>query len=295
MFLSAIWNSFVIDSMLRMKVTTTLNFFYVYQLPIPRLTERDAAFTPIVERAARLICTTPAFDDLARAVGLRGHEEGATDPAERARLRAELDGMIAHLYGLTDDEFAHILRTFPLVAPPVKEAALAAYRTLTPQPGDTQIAALIAERESGALEFKEAVRWDMKEKTGEKVFLKEIAAFMNAKGGTLLIGVADDGTITGLDADYQTLSEKMGRDRDGYERFLTSLLASRLGADNVALSAITFHTMGDREICRVIVQPAAEEVWLKEGADEIFYVRLGNKSEPLRGPALTRYTRSRWP
>jgi hypothetical protein len=45
-----------------------------------------------------------------------------------ARLRAELDGLIAHLYGLTEVEFAHILGTFPLVAEPVKIAALNAYR-----------------------------------------------------------------------------------------------------------------------------------------------------------------------
>jgi hypothetical protein len=51
-----------------------------------------------------------------------------TDPAERARLRAELDGLIAHLYGLTEAEFAHVLSTFPLVAEPVKIAALNAYR-----------------------------------------------------------------------------------------------------------------------------------------------------------------------
>lgn len=53
---------------------------------------------------------------------------GATDPVESARLRAELDGLIAHLYGLTEAEFAHILGTFPLVAEPVKIAALNAYR-----------------------------------------------------------------------------------------------------------------------------------------------------------------------
>lgn len=66
---------------------------------------------PIVTRAARLICTTPEFDELARAVGLQGYQEGATDPAERARLRAELDAMVAHLYGLTEEEFRHILST----------------------------------------------------------------------------------------------------------------------------------------------------------------------------------------
>ncbi|MHB8648353.1 MAG: Eco57I restriction-modification methylase domain-containing protein, partial [Thermomicrobiales bacterium] len=293
--LCALMNSFSLDWMLRHKVNTTLNMFYIYQLPVPRLTERDAAFAPIVERAARLICTTPEFDDLARAGGLRGHADGATDPAERDRLRAELDGIVAHLYGLTDEEFAHILATFPLVPQATKDAALAAYRALAPIPGDTMIADLIARRESGDLEFKQSVRWDIKEKTGEKVFVKEIASFMNAKGGMLLIGVADDGAITGLDADYATLSEKMGRDRDGYERFLTSLLSSRLGAENAALSTITFHTVNGTEVCRVVVQPAAEEVWVKEGAEEIFYLRIGNKSEPLRGPALTRYARTRWP
>lgn len=55
---------------------------------------------------------------------------GATDFAERARLRAELDGLIAHLYGLTEAEFAHILSTFPLVPEPVKVAAHNAYRNV---------------------------------------------------------------------------------------------------------------------------------------------------------------------
>ena len=55
---------------------------------------------------------------------------GVADPAERAKLRAELDGMVAHIYGLTEDEFAYVLSAFPLVDEPVKAAALAAYREL---------------------------------------------------------------------------------------------------------------------------------------------------------------------
>ncbi len=35
---------------------------------------------------------------------------------ERARLRVELDGIIAHLYELTEEEFTCILTAFPLVA-----------------------------------------------------------------------------------------------------------------------------------------------------------------------------------
>ena len=74
--------------------------FYIYQLPVPRLTETDSSFTPIVTRAAKLSCTTPEFDDLAKVVGLGTHKNGVTHPDERAQLRAELDGMIAHLYNL---------------------------------------------------------------------------------------------------------------------------------------------------------------------------------------------------
>ncbi len=114
--------------MLRMKVTTTLNFFYVYQLRTPRYTSNNPAFEPLVDRAARLTCTTPEFDALAKEVGLKSHKAGATEPAERAKLRAELDGLVAHLYGLTEEEFAYILTTFPLVPDPVKEAARNAYR-----------------------------------------------------------------------------------------------------------------------------------------------------------------------
>jgi len=81
------------------------------------------------KRAAKLICTTPEFDALAKEVSAAlklppAAVKGVTDAAARARLRAELDGLIAHLYGLTESEFAHILTTFPLVAQPVKDAAL---------------------------------------------------------------------------------------------------------------------------------------------------------------------------
>jgi hypothetical protein len=81
-----------------------------------------------------LACTAPEFERLANDVGLRSHQEGAIDPGRRARLRAELDGLIAHLYGLIEAEFAHVLSTFPLVAEPVKIAAPNAYRVVNRDP-----------------------------------------------------------------------------------------------------------------------------------------------------------------
>jgi hypothetical protein len=126
--LVAMLNSFVVDWFLRGMMTSNLNTFYLFQLPVPKPDLTKAISKALSNRAARLICTTPEFDDLAKSVGLKGHQDGATDPTERAKLRAELDGLVAHLYGLSEVEFTHILGTFPLVAEPVKVAALNAWR-----------------------------------------------------------------------------------------------------------------------------------------------------------------------
>ncbi|MEG3867547.1 Eco57I restriction-modification methylase domain-containing protein [Microcoleus sp. Z1_B2] len=136
LFICAALNSLCFDFTLRQKVSSNLTMFFIYQTPVPRLTSGDKYFTDIVQRAAKLICTAPEFDELAQEVGLNSHREGVTDETERAQLRAELDGIIAHLYGLTEAEFAYILTTFPIVPEAVKQAALAAYRTFAASPGD---------------------------------------------------------------------------------------------------------------------------------------------------------------
>ena len=56
-FCVGILNSFAMDWFLRLKVTTNINMFYIYQLPVPRLTKADRHFDPIANRVARLNCT----------------------------------------------------------------------------------------------------------------------------------------------------------------------------------------------------------------------------------------------
>jgi hypothetical protein len=86
-----------------------------------------------VPRAARLTCTRPEFADLWQSVMNAPWDEsqGTADPAERQRLRDEIDAIVAHLYGLSRADFDHILGTFPLVFPDteagqVKRSALLA-------------------------------------------------------------------------------------------------------------------------------------------------------------------------
>jgi hypothetical protein len=144
LIIASLLNSFVFDYFLRQMVTANLTMFFIYQCPAPRVNNTQKEYELLVRRAALLTCTSPEFDDLAIAAGLppspasgrgaggegagKNASYGTTDPAERGKLRAELDGLVAHLYGLTEAEFVHILGTFPIVPDPVKIAAHNAYR-----------------------------------------------------------------------------------------------------------------------------------------------------------------------
>ena len=117
----------------------------------------------------------------------------------------------------------------------MKDAALEAFRTFAPKPGDPEIAALLAAGENAKVEFKSSARWDLRENKKnpvmEQVILKTVAAFLNSDGGTLLLGVSDDGTVLGLDHDYQTLQKK---NADGYELFLGDLLLTTTAKTSAA-------------------------------------------------------------
>lgn len=147
MYLCALLNSFVVDYILRQKITTNLNSFFLYEIPIPRLSNGDWFFEQIVPRAARLICTTEEFSDMWREVyspkwNMLSTKEGGTsllddwtqltplwkkecgvhdwnetkhDTGKRSQLRCEIDALVAHLYQLSKSELEHILTTFPIV------------------------------------------------------------------------------------------------------------------------------------------------------------------------------------
>ncbi|OQY36760.1 MAG: hypothetical protein B6243_02315 [Anaerolineaceae bacterium 4572_5.2] len=300
-------SSFVCDWFIRQKILTNMNIFYLYQLPVPRLTEKDPAFAPIVERATKLICTAPEFDDLAAELAEAGFFQesetrffqknlvskaakaanatvssadiGVTNPVERAKLRAELDGIIAHVYGLTEKEFSHILSTFPLVDDEVKDAALQEYRRLAPDP---EIMTLIANGEGTTVEFKEAVRRnphtgkDGQQKMSDNI-VKAVAGMMNGSGGSLLIGA---------------IVNKSKANWDGYQLSLEDLLKNKLAIANAfRFFHITPHTIEDKTICRIRVQPGDGAAYV----DDKLYVRTGNQSSELQGPELVAYVNGeRW-
>lgn len=130
LLLCAFLNSYPVDYCIRQMVATNINMFYIYQLHIPRLTQKDKWYKEIVERVAQLICTSDEFADLWQEVmkSKWSEKKAATTEYERNKIRSELDGIIAHIYGLSEEEFAYILSTFPVVPQPQKVATQNAYR-----------------------------------------------------------------------------------------------------------------------------------------------------------------------
>jgi hypothetical protein len=142
LYLTALFNSFTIDWIMKLRIASNINMFYLYQLPIPRLTPGDPVFDALVERALRLTCIRPEFADLWASVSGKSWDESlmALSDTDRVCLRDETDAIVAHLYGLTRGEFERMLDSFPLVFPLDDELAAAhrvalrrAFRQFTPR------------------------------------------------------------------------------------------------------------------------------------------------------------------
>jgi len=129
-YLCGALNSFILDYVLRFKVSANISMFYVYQLPIPRLTVHDRYCQTIAERVARVVCIGSEFDSLRQELLGSATAHVATNPIERQHLQNEIDALVAHLYGLQEEELEHILYapyTFPLVGREIKDAVMAAF------------------------------------------------------------------------------------------------------------------------------------------------------------------------
>ncbi len=161
------------------------------------------------------------------------------------------------------------------------------------------VESLIGRGESERLEFKSSARWDAREKRPNKVLegvvAKTVAGFLNAKGGSLLIGVDDEGQVLGIEPDCRTFSKR--KDSDGFQQFLLNLLLQTLDPGKEACSSnvsIEFAKVEDKEVCKVDVRPSRKPVYVVEGNQKLFYVRTGNTTRDFNMKETVEYIKGRW-
>lgn len=172
---------------------------------------------------------------------------------------------------------------------------------------------LDAGEENDHLEFKSSLRTGAD--SGEVIpaletaVLKTVAAFLNSReGGTLLVGVRDDGTVHGLDGDYASLHKEGKDDRDRFLLHLNQLLINSVKEAAASTVTCQLHTLTDadgerRDLCRVHAPPSSfpvdAEVKVDKGGGAkqrtAFYVRIGNGTREITDPdEKARYIAMRW-
>ena len=155
---------------------------------------------------------------------------------------------------------------------------------------EESIRRLIANGEGRTIEFKSTMRMNLHtQKAGKEIeiaWLKAVAAFMNTDGGTLLIGVSDDGAIKGLDADDFANDDKC-------RLHFKNLINQHIGAELYQYLSFNLVRVDGRQIGVVSCSRSTEPAYLKTAKSEEFYIRNGPSSDALPVSKIMAYIHSR--
>lgn len=141
---------------------------------------------------------------------------------------------------------------------------------------------LIRGGESQTLELKETSRFNTRTSKADRLMedeiVKTVAGFLNAFGGVLLVGVADDGAVRGLDRDLALFRNSVDR----YERWLRGDLLSlridnQLVTENVSMQ---FVELRGKTVLRIDVTSSSKPAWVD---DKTIFRRVGNQTRSLEG------------
>lgn len=162
-------------------------------------------------------------------------------------------------------------------------------------PNEQRLGQLLEQGETGKLEFKSTMRYNLKasrpDKEMEKEVAKAVGAFMNTEGGTLIIGVDDNQAVLGLEDDFSTLGK--GQKEDAFVRAFVDI------TDNLFSPAISpdyykaeFLQYQDKRVYVVQVQKSEKPVYCLFDGKKEFWVRKLNRKRKLEADELVDYVMS---
>lgn len=155
---------------------------------------------------------------------------------------------------------------------------------------DTSIDQMIERGEGPTIEFKSTLRMNLHtQKPGKEIelaWLKGVSAFLNTDGGILLLGVSDNGEITGLEQD-------VFENEDKCKLHFKNLIAKHLGAEFSKYIDFQVFLVREKTVGVVNCKRSAEPVFLKTNKSEAFYIRNGPASDELPVSKVLNYIKLR--
>jgi hypothetical protein len=149
---------------------------------------------------------------------------------------------------------------------------------------------LLKEGESDHLEFKSTLRWNLKsdkpDQNIEKSILKTLVAYLNSEGGTLLVGVEDDGNILGIESDKFVNEDK-------YMLHLNNMIKQHIGLEFAKYIHYRLVPVQDTKVLQIDCNKSNEPVFLSYLEDEDFYIRVGPASRKLSTKKALRFLMSK--
>lgn len=133
---------------------------------------------------------------------------------------------------------------------------------------------LLHEGEHNRLEFKESLSREESGKLRFDGIIKSMIGFANTEGGDILLGVSDNGKITGI-------NDLIGlyKNRDKFELALRETLRSNIDAPVDKIYRIKFETIDKKVILRMEVEKVGYQVFTKQKGE--CYIRDGNQTRAL--------------
>ena len=159
-----------------------------------------------------------------------------------------------------------------------------------PAPG-VSIEELVSAGETLGVEFKSALRVNLH--TGDEDtrivhgVLKTIAGFLNTQGGTLIIGVSDDGLPVGIEVDRFANEDKM-------HQHLANLVKDRIGSHIALYLHSHFGEFQGKRVLIVECYRSNSPAFVKDGDAGRFYVRNGTTTIELSGDDERQFIASRF-
>ena len=151
----------------------------------------------------------------------------------------------------------------------------------------------LARGEGAGLEFKESLVLDVKKhvlgkQPIERCFsnevinacLKTVAAYLNGTGGTLLVGVADDGSVVGLEREFALIPGSNKRDFDEWELFFRSMIEKSFHNGRSISASVQINRVNHEQgiVARVVTGPRRELCVMKASDGDKLFVRTGNRT-----------------